>query len=911
MRAKVIISILVIISVILYGEIVLRPVEKRNVERKNYEEFLKNEYQKVSQLPIKEGKNVPKADRPDLAAIQNYYMTLDPNLKRVPTERLQDAYSQMKSLQKEINLKAINSLIWEEVNSDMGGRTRAIMWDPNDILGKKVWAGGVTGGLWYNNDITNQASSWTPISDLWDNLAISCIAFDPNNTNIFYVGTGEAQTAITIYRESSGRGAGIWKTQDGGITWNLISSTSDFAYVTDIVVKDEAGASVIYAGVVSGVYKGAVHQSVPSDGLYRSVDGGSTWTQVLPNIPAESVPYSPSDIEISADGRIFVGTSSNINGDGGATILYSDLGTIGSWTIFDNYKNLIETDPTYNIPGRVILASSNSNANVIYACIGAGSTSQTSEGFGTYIGKFIIKTDNKGTTWNQKNIPADESGRNWAYLSWHAMTIAVDPNNENKLFIGGLDAHSSNDGATSWTRVSDWTLMYYGGGDEYLHADQHAIKFKLGSSSEVLHSCDGGVFYTSTANTPTPIYKEASKGYNTLQLYTCDIQNITGSEIYIGGLQDNGTLLYQGNPLSPADMVTGGDGAYCFFDDDQNDVLITSYYDNQYFSIYGGGYELIDQYYSGLFISPADYDNYNNILYANAVDVAGNYEDNILRISGLPDFPYGEFIDLGTGSAVPFSHVKVSPFTNTTIFLGTQSGRLFKVTNADAIPSVTEIGSINFPTANISCVAIGGSEDTLLVTFSNYGVPSVWFSNDGGANWVDKSGNLPDMPIRWALFHPINSNQVMLATEIGIWTTNELGEISTNWYPSINGLANVRVDMIQIRPSDNKVVAATHGRGFFTTTFLYDPYTGIDRSEKLQGIKVFPNPSTGIFNLSSKYTILTISIYNSQGKKVFERNNINDSNFRIDLSEKNPGTYYIKFADKNGLHLKKVVLLAK
>ncbi len=908
MKFNIIASILVVLSVILYGEIVLKKKNKNLEKRQEYENFLIQEYDKITTHTINLKNNIQKSDRPDLAAIQNYYMTIDPELKRVPTERLYQAFNDMKKIQQKLNDKAVNNLIWEEVPSDMGGRTRALMWDPNDSQQKKVWAGGVTGGLWYNNDITNASSSWIPISDFWDNLSISSIAYDPNNTNIFYAGTGEAQTAITIYRESSGRGAGIWKTQDGGQTWSHINSTSNFAYVTDIVVRNESGTGVIYAGVVSGIYKGSVYQSLPSDGLYRSDDGGSTWTQVLPDIPGSNVPYAPADIEICADGRIFVGTSANINGEGGATILYSDSGTAGTWTVYDNYKTLIESNPTYNIPGRIVLASSKTNPDVIYACVGAGSLTQTSEGFGTYIGKYIIKTEDKGNTWLQKNIPADESGRNWAYLSWHAMSIAVDPNNDNKLFIGGLDVHASNDGANSWTKVSDWVLMYYGGGNQYIHADQHAIRFKPGSSNEVIHACDGGVFYTSTANTTTPVYIEASKGYNTLQFYTCAIRNQAGSTDYLGGLQDNGTLLYQSNPLTPADMITGGDGSFCFFDDNQQDVMITSYYDNQYFSIYGAGYVQIDQYYSGLFISPADYDDNANILYANAMDVGGNYQDNILKISGLPDAPIGEFVNLSTGSTVPFSHVKVSPHTNTTIFLGTQSGRLFKITNAATSPVVSEIGSINFPPANISCIAVGGSEDTLLVTFSNYGVPSVWYSVDAGTNWTDKSGNLPDMPIRWAIFHPQNSRQVMLATEIGIWTSNELEATTTNWYPSINGLANVRVDMIKIRPADNKVLAATHGRGFFTTTFSPDYYTNTKKPEETSKMQVFPNPSGGVFKIGSNTKIQHISIYNLQGKKIYERNNINNKGFDVDISGNPKGTYLIKIADKKEIRLKRILI---
>ncbi|GAB4298789.1 MAG: hypothetical protein Kow0068_22570 [Marinilabiliales bacterium] len=906
MKYRILTIIVILTTVILYGELVLK--NQNNNKRKKYEDFLIREYQKIS-LYDDDTINAPKADRPDLAAIQNYYMTIDPYLKRVPVERLNKAYNDLLEIKQKMNKE--KTLNWQEINSNMGGRTRALMWDPNDVNGKKVWTGSVTGGLWYINDIASSSSSWIPVSDSWNNLSISCITYDPLNTNIFYAGTGESQTAITIYRESSGRGGGIWKSSDGGVTWNVLPSTLNFAYVNDIVIRNENGNSVIYAAVVSGTYKGSVHQSLPTDGLYRSVDGGNSWTQVLPNIPNESEPYAPSDLAITADGRLFAGTTANLNGKGGGTILYSDSGVLGSWTIYEDYKTIIEGASDYNLPGRVILATAPSNANVVYAIIAAGSNTITDEGFSTYIGKYIIKTQDKGQTWTTVNTPPDDYGKNWAYLAWHALTIAVDPNQENNVFIGGLDLHKSTDGGNSWTKLSDWTLMYYGGGDEYVHADQHCIKFKPGSSSEAVFGCDGGVFYTSSANQSQPVFIEKNNSYNTLQFYTCDISPTAGSNAYLGGLQDNGTLLYQGNPLSPADMISGGDGAFCFFDEDQNDLFLTSYYDNQYYAIYGGGqYEIIDQFYCGLFINPSDYDSQNNYLYCNAMDVEGNYQDQLVRITGIPNTINGSFIQLNTGSTVPYSHLKLSPNNNNVLFIGTQSGRLFKVTNANTTPVVSEIGSISFPPGNISCIAIGGSDDTLLVTFSNYGIPSVWYSDNGGNSWTDKSGNLPDMPVRWAIFHPYNSEQAMLATEIGILSTNELRQSTTHWYPANTNLPNVRIDMLQIRKSDNKVLAATHGRGLFTTTFLYDPYTGKDNigTEK-PGIAVYPNPTSGNVIISDNKNMINKVIVNDiQGKTIFFKDNIGQSQLTVNLSNNSKGIYFFTIFSGNNKILEKVVL---
>ena len=175
-----------------------------------------------------------------------------------------------------------------------------------------------------------------------------------------------------------------------------------------------------------------------------------------------------------------------------------------------------------------------------------------------------------------------------------------------------------------------------------------------------------------------------------------------------------------------------------------------------------------------------------------------------------------------TSWVVIFSAVKLSPFSNlnsTTLYVGTQSGKLYRIDNVNTNPNTVEIGSNQFPTANISSIDIGSNEDELLVTFSNYGVSSIWMSQNGGITWFEKESNLPDMPVRWGLIHPDDSNFALIATEIGVWETSNLLDNNTFWEPSSSGLANVRVDMLSIRESDNMVIAASHGRGLFYGIF--------------------------------------------------------------------------------------------
>jgi len=849
-----------------------------------------------------------------MAAMQDYLMTLDPAIKRLPKERLKKAYAQSLKMQHNKSESAKSLPVWDGTESDMGGRTRALMLDPNDPMGNKVWAGAVTGGLWYNNDITDANSSWIPVDDFWADLSVSCIAYDPNNPQILYVGTGEAQTALITYRSSSGLGMGILKSTDGGNTWDFMESTEGFAYVTDIKVRDEEGQSIVYAAVASGKYMGEQHQSEPTDGLYRLTEDSEDWDQVLPYISGFDIPYAPSDIEIAADGRIYVGTMPNLDEEGAATILYSDDGTSGSWTIFEDYKNIIESEPSNNMPGRVILASAPSDENIIYAEIASGRYEYGLPGFQCY---FIIRSEDKGSTWSTLNIPSNTTWGNWATIAWHALTIGIDPNDPNTIIIGGLDLNKSVDGGNSWTKISDWTRMYSGGGDDYVHGDMHSVIYKLGSSDEAIFSTDGGVFYTASAFSNYPVFVERNKNFNTLQCYSGAVSPVADNIEYLSGHQDNGTVLWTGEAVTINDMITGGDGAYCFFDKNEPEIFITSHQNNRYY-IFVDGTQVayLSQYGSGNFICPTDYDYNLNILYSNAAFFWSYNLDKILRISGIPDNPQGEFLTLPTGVDATFTHVKYSPYSpagTTTLFLGTQVGNMFKVENVNATPILTDIGSPDFPTATISCIAMGGSEDTLLVTFSNYGVSSVWQTFDGGNNWEEKEGNLPDMPVRWAIYHPKNSFMALLATELGVWATDNLDEDGVYWEPAVEGLANVRVDMLKLRDADNTVLAATHGRGLFTTDYEFFPVSVSEHTN--DEMKIFPNPTADYLNIQlsvNESQNLMISISNTNGKTVFSETYFiypGDFTKRINMSAYPKGTYFVNVQKADDLETLKIVKL--
>jgi hypothetical protein len=476
------------------------------------------------------------------------------------------------------------------------------------------------------------------------------------------------------------------------------------------------------------------------------------------------------------------------------------------------------------------------------------------------------------------------------------------------VFVGGKDTWKSTNGGYSWTRLSEWTRMYTGGGDDYVHCDQHMHLINDNNPNELLISTDGGMFFTENSNSNTPLFQEKNNNYSTLQFYTCDIYPIANINYFVGGLQDNGTLLSLDAPLAVVDMIDTGDGAYCFFDDNEPELLITSSYYNR-FTLFQNWEHTDDMGLdgSGVFINPSDYDSDNNTVYANAVKFVGDNANQILRISGIPDNIQNELIDVPTDIDTYFSQVRVTPFgqgESTTLLLGSQNGRLFRIDNAQGNPSASEIGSDDFPTAYLSSIAFGQSEDTLLVSFSNYGVASVWQTYDGGNNWTDISGNLPDIPVRWALYHPENLTQIMLATEIGIWMTLDASREEVLWDPD-PGMLNIRIDMLQMRPGDNKVLAATHGRGLMHTTWNEAIFTSVDENPAEHStIKLFPNPASDFIQIETGSDVpINIQIVSATGKIVYQKTII--SNESIDVRNWSKGFYLVK---TNTGHVAKLVV---
>jgi polyisoprenoid-binding protein YceI len=580
---------------------------------------------------------------------------------------------------------------------------------------------------------------------------------------------------------------------------------------------------VIYAAVDEGSYNGKSFSDFGL-GVFRSADFGTTWTQVMPSA-ANGANYVPASISVSASNRIWVGTKSNSqSGDdcGGGRVLYSDNGT--SWTV-SNTLNLATS-------GRVTVACAPSDANYIYSLM-QNALSTGGQGTPPIV---IRKSTNNGVSWADVAIPvdaddgmpADDFTRGQA---WYDQALAVDPNNPQNLFIGGIDLFGSLDGGATWGQISKWSDNGNLSGltCSFVHADQHAICFKPGSSTTVLFGNDGGVFYSADIlNSATKdVIAARNKNYNVTQFYSAAIHPIAGNNYHLAGAQDNGTQLFHSDNLNTTREVYGGDGGYCFIDQVNPKYQIVSYVNNDFALYYPNAQgdtikmDLLKSDNTGSFINPACYDNNLHALYTYKSSDATS-GGSIYRVKNITSAPAVIVDSLNvtnlTAAATAF---KVSPYTttSTTLLIGTASGKLIKLANADgASPVETDITG-TLPTGSISCIEMGSSENELLVTFFNYGLASkIYYSANGGTTWVSKMGDFPDMPVRWAMFNPNHSStEVILATELGIYGTINFNNTNPTWTAKNSGFSNVRTDMLQIRASDKMVIAATFGRGLFSS----------------------------------------------------------------------------------------------
>ncbi len=630
-------------------------------------------------------------------------------------------------------------------------------------------------------------------------------------------------------------------------------------HINDIKTRDNGGTTEIYMAA-SDVYGTGGYMGSSTFGLYKSTDNGDTWQKLtLPNVPGHNNEYVPNKILIDPDNNVWITTVTSATYDnGGGTVLKSTDGN--TFTV------------KYTLPGgrRTEIAFSSTDADKIYM-LAAHPTSKvkilkTTDGFATNPVELPKPVDH-----DSNSIPANDFTRGQAFYD---LTIAVDPNDDDIVYVGGVDSFRSDDGGQNWNQMSEW-FNISGLNAPYVHADIHNIIFSPVNSDQGLITSDGGVFYalsfSGAANEDNTAISPRMLHYNTTQFYKGAISQAPAPLRILGGAQDNGTNFKNGveDGENMFFSVFGGDGTYCFIDKDNEYMVVSLPYNNFFRLSAVGGYQAtLIQENSGFFVNPAELDDNLDILYTNA---STSSQNKIARLKNITDSP--QRYDLTNAQMLGYpSALKVSPYTtdHSTLFVGTTRGNVFKITNADASPNWSLITNEGFY-GSVSAITFGSNENEIIITYYNYGVKSIWYTDDGGLTWQDKEGDLPDLPVNDVMMNPMRPQEVILATDLGIWMTKDFFASNPHWERAQNGMQNVKVTSLEMREEGHIVLATTFGRGFFTGKFTQFA-AGTEDEDFSNEVNVYPNASNGTFFIRSTqdYSNTNIEIFDMQGKQLWK-----------------------------------------
>lgn len=682
--------------------------------------------------------------------------------------------------------------------------------------------------------------------------AIAVIVINNVADDIIPMGSGEDGDAVTIpsLMLSMADGEtlvnelnnGVNVSINGYVNYSGYTAKPGVQHINDIKVRDIGGGnSEVYVAAGSTFYSNASPSTLlgPEDfGLYKSSDAGTNWSKItlLPSSNENDYQLQPNDIEIGIDNTIWLSTTNDMFGNGGGEILSSVDG--------------ISFSLKYKVPSgmRTQIEVSNTDSSTLYVLAELSSDNSpvkilaTDDAFNT-VSELALPND------ADAGIPANDFTRTQAFYN---LLLSVDPVDDNVIYVGGIDLFKSLDGGVNWDQISKWTEGQDGNPIQDLnvplvHADQHGIAYGKDDNDRILFVNDGGVYFSSNAGSSIT---SRNSGFVTTQFYSIGVGpfSVFGSDFFMGGTQDNGTQILQQANVNGTDesiQVVGGDGGYSFFDQDGEDAYFVGnvFYNNLIFlfDFFTEEFVIIndEDEENGSFITPQVLDSNLDILYSN-YSADGNFI--IKKYSGIKSestLTKEDLIDpLLNSTPTAFA---VSPYTvsSTKLYVGTRFGDLLRVDNANAeSQNWTDISGASF-VGSVSDVELGKDEDHIFLTMYNYGVNNIWFTKDGGSTWQPKDGDLPDLPVRSILQNPLNYEEVIVGTDLGVWFTTNFSDASPSWSQAFNGMKDVIVTDMDLR-DDNAVFAATYGRGIFSGSFSIDPDGDIDGDGVLNDVDNCP-----------------------------------------------------------------------
>jgi len=520
---------------------------------------------------------------------------------------------------------------------NVGGRTRAFAIDVSNE--NNLIAGTVSGGVWRSTD---GGTSWALTTPVNTYQGATCLTQDTRagHTNTWYFGSGESYGGSASATGASYFGTGIYKSTDGGNTWTVLSSTSSsnvtFDVWSDYVWNIVTDASNTTNDVVYAAAYG---------GIYKTTDGGANWTLVKGTFGSGDASFT--DIAVTSTGIVYATLSS----DGGQKGIYRSTDGV-------NFTDITPAGfpPNYN---RIKIGICPTDETQVYFLGNTPGYGQQHTDFQGNIEwnslwKYKYLSGNGsgvGGAWDDRTLNLPSTGGpfdKYQCQGSYDIVVKVKPTDTNTVFIGGTNLYRSTSGfkdATHTTFIGGYqqgaTLPVVNG---YLnhHPDQHDLAFFPSDANKMISVNDGGVYKTTDNTASTVAWTPLNNGYLSSLFYTCAIDHAGTNDIIIGGAQDNGSW-YTNNANLTTPWVTprGGDGSYCAIADNQSAY---------YFSIQKGkimraqldgagnitNFARIDPIGASnhLFINPFTLDPNNNNIMYMA---AGNY---LWRNNDLSVIPY-------------------------------------------------------------------------------------------------------------------------------------------------------------------------------------------------------------------------------------------------------------------------------
>ena len=620
------------------------------------------------------------------------------------------------------------------------GRINAIVMDPSSSTG--YWACAPDGGLWKT---TNSGSTWSTNTDYLAAIGVSDVVFDPTNPQNMYLASGDGDAGDCF-------SLGVLKSTNGGLTW----ATTGLNWTVNQGRR-------IYKLLMNPLNKNTIFAAT-TNGLYRTLNGGTTWAQVVvANI--KDVEYKPGDTT-----TVYAcGTSFYQSTNGGTSFA----------TITTGLPASASTDR---------LAIAVTPANPVYVYVVASNA--TNSGFlGFY------RSTNSGTSFTSMATTPNllgwaSAGNDSGGQGWYDLAIAASPTNANEVIVGGVNIWRTTNGGTNWSLFAHWT----GSGAPYVHADIHDLRYK--SATEIYVGCDGGVFYSTNSGST---FFSMNGNMNIAQIYKIGLSATTYSRA-ITGHQDNGTNLFNGGTWSG---TMGGDGMDCFIDRTNDNVMYGEQYNGAFKRTTNGGASwsaiVTGLTGTGAWVTPWHQDPaVANTIYGGRQQMfkSTNQGTNWAQIGTLG----------GSGSVVEFA---VAP-SNPQIIYVIKGNGLYKTINGGT-SWTTITGTLPVGSAQMTSIVVEDVDpNSAWVTFSGYSAGNkVYQTTNGGTTWTNYSTGLPNLPTNRVLYWNGTQDGLYVGCDVGVYYRDST---MANWVAYNAGLPNVVVSDLAIYYPLGKLRASTYGR---------------------------------------------------------------------------------------------------